>query len=283
MKLTLVILAAGKSSRYGALKQFEKIGKQNVCLLEYGIYDAIKVGFSKVVFVLGEDYKKHIFELSKKIRNKITVEYIFQSLDNTIPKNYLAPKKRRKPWGTAHAILCCQHVIKEPFAVINADDFYGYNSYKILYENLIKEKNCNFMVGFELKKTLSENGNVNRGICTLNNRNYLKTIKEEIGIKNLINHNRNTIVSMNMWGFKSNFIEYLEEEFDNFLKKNINTLDKEFLLTLVVDNLIKSGREQVKVLKTKEEWIGITFQADKEKAELKLNKKKYPRNLWKVS
>ena len=207
-------MASGNSSRYGRLKQFEKIGIQNAYLLEFGIYDAIKAGFGKVVFIIQKEYQKYLFDLTENIKDKIKIEYVFQEVSN-VPEEY-PPTERKKPWGTAHAIWCCKEKVKEPFAIINADDFYGESSYKILYKNLIKENESYYMVGYKLENTLSENGSVNRGICRLNSENYLENIKEEIGISDFNNLKKDTIVSMNMWGFQANFMNHLEKELKIF-------------------------------------------------------------------
>jgi choline kinase len=278
MTPTLIIMGAGNSSRYGRLKQFEKIGIQNSYLLEFGIYDAIKAGFGKVVFIIQKEYKKYLSELSENIKDKIKVEYVFQEV-GSLPEQY-SNVKRTKPWGTAHAIWCCKKEIEGPFTIINADDFYGETSYKTLYENLIKEEESYYMVGYTLENTLSENGGVNRGICSFNSDNYLENIKEEIGISNFSTHEKDTIVSMNMWGFQSNFISHLNEELELFLKENINNESKEFFIPMVVNKLIKGGKEKVKVLQSNEKWIGMSYKEDKLSVELALENKNYPKNLW---
>lgn len=278
MTPTLIIMGAGNSSRYGRLKQFEKIGIQNSYLLEFGIYDAIKAGFGKVVFIIQKEYKKYLSELSENIKDKIKVEYVFQEV-GSLPEQY-SNVKRTKPWGTAHAIWCCKKEIEGPFTIINADDFYGETSYKTLYENLIKEEESYYMVGYTLENTLSENGGVNRGICSFNSDNYLENIKEEIGISNFSTHEKDTIVSMNMWGFQSNFISHLNEELELFLKENINNESKEFFIPMVVNKLIKGGKEKVKVLQSNEKWIGMSYKEDKLSVELSLENKNYPKNLW---
>jgi choline kinase len=279
MTATLIIMAAGNASRYGRLKQFEKIGIQNSYLLEFGIYDAIQSGFGKVIFIIQKEHEKYLSELSKNIEDKITVKYVFQEVGR-LPEQY-SNTKRTKPWGTAHAIWCCKKEIGGPFAIINADDFYGETSYKTLYKNLMKKEDSYCMVGYKLENTLSENGSVNRGICNFNSDNYLENIKEEIGISNFNNFKKGTIVSMNMWGFQTSFMSHLDKELKMYLEENLNDESKEFFIPMVVDKLIKSGKEKVKVLQCNEKWIGMTYKEDKLSIELELENKNYPKKLWK--
>jgi len=281
MNPTLIIMAAGESSRYGKLKQFEKVGKQSAFLLEFGIYDAIKAGFNQVLFIIQKEYEKHLANLSKSIKDKIKVGYVIQEIKN-IPKEY-SILNRQKQWGTAHAIWCCRNKVTGPFAIINADDFYGYSSYKILYDNLKKEEKSYYMVGYKLENTLSENGSVNRGICIFDSENYLKDIKEEIDISNFSKYDKDTIVSMNMWGFQENFMHYLDKELKVFLNKNINKKNNEFFIPIIVDKLIKSGVEKVKVLQSNEKWVGMSYKEDKSVVEKEIEKRDYPKNLWKKS
>jgi UTP-glucose-1-phosphate uridylyltransferase len=281
MNPTLIIMAAGESSRYGKLKQFEKVGKQSAFLLEFGIYDAIKAGFNQVLFIIQKEYEKHLANLSKSIKDKIKVGYVIQEIKN-IPKEY-SILNRQKQWGTAHAIWCCRNKVTGPFAIINADDFYGYSSYKILYDNLKKGEKSYYMVGYKLENTLSENGSVNRGICIFDSENYLKDIKEEIDISNFSKYDKDTIVSMNMWGFQENFMHYLDKELKVFLNKNINKKNNEFFIPIIVDKLIKSGVEKVKVLQSNEKWVGMSYKEDKSVVEKEIEKRDYPKNLWKKS
>ena len=279
MNCTLIILAAGNSNRYGSLKQFEKFGKQNAYLLEFGIYDAIKVGFTKIVFIIKEEYKIHLEELSEKLRNKIKIEYVIQET-NILPKGTEIIYKREKPWGTAHAIWCCKNVIKESFAIINSDDFYGFSTYYKLYNQLQNSKTDYCLIGYKLKNTLSDNGSVNRGICSYNSKNYLEHIVEGLGISEYSKYPKDSIVSMNMWGFQLSFMDYLEKELKLFLEENKSSETAEFFIPLVVDKLIHQQNEKVKIIETDEQWIGITYKEDKDWAEKELNSINYPDNLW---
>ena len=189
MNTTLVIMAAGRSSRFGRLKQFEKIGIQNSYLLEFGIYDAIKAGFQKIIIIIQDNYKKYLMQIEKDLAEKIEIEIIIQKSDNLRIKHQNS--RREKPWGTAHAIWCCKDSLNGPFVMINADDFYGCTSYKIIHDHLTKERKDCFLIGYNLRNTLSKNGKVNRGICSFNSNFYLQNIHEEIGITNCDNFKKN--------------------------------------------------------------------------------------------
>ena len=297
-KITLVIMAAGMGSRYGGLKQIDKIGPNGETIIEYSIYDAIKAGVTKVVFIIKKDiFKKFRETIGFKIENIIETEYVFQEVDN-LEKEFKGKFKRVKPWGTGHAILCCKGFIEEPFIVINADDFYGRETYRILCEEIKKSK-CDseyFMVGFSVSKTLTDFGSVSRGICNLNSQEELIAIKEKTKIMKKNNricyeedgtfHNisEDTLVSMNIWGLKPSIFTELEDKFLRFLRdKNIDKFKVEFFLPTVIDELIKEDKVNVKVLKTNEQWYGVTYKEDKEKASNSLKKLSgdiYPYNLW---
>jgi len=281
MNCTLIILAAGNSSRYGNLKQFEKFGKQNAYLLEFGIYDAIKVGFTKIVLIIKEEYKIHLEELSEKLKDRVKIEYVIQETD-ILPKGTKINYKRKNPLGTAHAIWCCKNVIKEPFAIINSDDYYGFSTYYKLYNHLQNSKTDYCLIGYKLKNTLSNNGSVNRGICSYNSDYYLDHIVEGIGISDYCKYPKDSIVSMNMWGFQLSFMDYLEREFKLFLEENKSNETAEFFIPLVVDKLIQQQNEKVKIIETDEKWIGITYKEDKDLAEKELDSRNYPDNLWKT-
>lgn len=271
-------MAAGRSSRFGRLKQFEKIGIQNSYLLEFGIYDAIKAGFQKIIIIIRDNYKKYLMQLEKDLAEKIEIEIIIQKSDNLQIKNQNS--RREKPWGTAHAIWCCKDSLKDPFVIINADDFYGYKSYKIIHENLTKEKKDCFLIGYNLRNTLSKNGKVNRGICSFNSDFYLQDIHEEIGITNCDNFKKDTIVSMNMWGFQLDFLNYLDKELELFLKENEESKSEEFFIPTVVNNAIKNHHYNFKILKTNERWFGMTYEEDIKIVEKEIILKNYPEELW---
>ncbi|HHD2753497.1 TPA: NDP-sugar synthase [Clostridium perfringens] len=297
-KTTLVIMAAGMGSRYGGLKQLDKIGPNGETIIEYSIYDAIKAGVKKVVFII----KKDIFQIFKetigfKIENIVETEYVFQEVDN-INKNFIGKFERVKPWGTGHAILCCKDVIDGPFIVVNADDFYGRETYNILCEELKKSKLDfeYFMVGFSVDKTLTDFGSVSRGICEFSEDGDLLSIKERTKIikkDNKIYYEEegvfyeipnDTLVSMNIWGLKPSVFKELENKFLSFLtNKNIDKCKDEFYLPMVMDELIEEDRASIKVLKTNEQWHGVTYKEDKEKVSnslKELSKNIYPANLW---
>lgn len=286
---TLVIMAAGMGSRYGGLKQIDPVGLNGEIIMDYSIYDARLAGFGKIVFVIKKEFynifKEKIGDRISKLKD-IEVKYIFQDI-RSIPKKYDLPKDRIKPWGTGHAILSCKDIIDEPFAVINADDFYGSTTFKLIYDELTNQTNKYgySMIGFQLDKTISKNGSVARGICTLDNENYLVTVEEKIKIEEIsktiysfedrynkitktiepikIKLEDNTLVSMNIWGFMPSIFKELESGFEKFLDKNIEDLKAEFFIPSLVDDLIKSKKVSVKVIKTKEKWYGVTYQEDK--------------------
>lgn len=270
MNTTLVVMAAGMGSRFGGLKQMEPIGPNGEVLLDFSVYDAKKAGFNKIVFVIKEEIKKDFIELvGKKIEKVIDVEYVMQDTSNL-------PEGRKKPWGTTHAILCCKDVVKEPFAVINADDYYGANAFTEIHEHLEKAKGFDFcMVAYDLEKTLSENGTVARGCCELEN-GYLKNIVERTKIDSQGRYTDDgetwtqlpldQKVSMNLWGFTTDIFAELQKEYDDFMK-NANLLKDECLIPTLVDKLIKSGKATVKAYSNKDKWYGITYREDKEEVQ----------------
>lgn len=278
MKPTLVILAAGMASRYGSMKQIQSFGPSGETIMDYSIYDAIRAGFGKVVFIIREDFAedfKSIFE--PKLKGKIATDYVYQNLDAYMGK-YSVPPERKKPWGTAHAVLCAKDAVKEPFAVINADDFYGKDSFKKAYDFLTKEVNdrtyC--IIGYELKRTLSENGSVSRGVCEVDGENNLTAINERTKIYRneqgkityedenggLHEVNEDSFVSMNFWAFAPNVFELLEESFHKFLDANITNPKAEFFIPVLGDDLIKSGKGVIKVIPTNGQWFGVTYKED---------------------
>ncbi|NLL73531.1 MAG: nucleotidyltransferase [Clostridiales bacterium] len=278
---SLVIMAAGMGSRYGGIKQLEAVGPSGEIIMDYSIYDAIEAGFNKVVFIIRRDLEKDFREvIGDRIAKHVEVEYVFQEMD-LLPSGYKKQEGRTKPWGTGHAVLCCKDIVKEPFAVINADDYYGKEAFRIIYNFLnSKEESSNLycMAGFVLGNTLSDNGTVTRGICKADADGWLVDIIETSGIIQEGNQakakdedgndtwiNLDTVVSMNMWGFKPSLFGELEKGFEDFLS-NISPEDikKEYLLPEMVGNLINSDKAKVKVLKTSDKWFGVTYKEDKD-------------------
>lgn len=290
--ITLIIMAAGMGSRYGGLKQIDPVGPKGEIILDYSVYDAIKAGFNKVIFVIKheieEDFKNII---GTKYDSKIKVEYVFQDIDN-IPNGYEVPEGRKKPWGTGHAILSCKDLVDGPFAVINADDYYGRETFKKVYDELTREKAesgryqfC--MAGFRIENTLTENGHVARGVCEtkgniltgVNERT--KIIKDGEKIKFTEDDGESweeipfgTTVSMNFWGFTAEMMNELQKRFEAFFEKNKADLSKcEFYIPLAVDELIKEGKADVSIVVTDEKWYGVTYKADKPVVEEALREK----------
>ncbi len=271
--ITLVVMAAGMGSRFGGLKQIEPIGPNGEVLLDFSVYDAVKAGFTKVVFVIKHAIEKDFKEMvGKRIANRVKVEYVFQELDK-LPEGYTCPAEREKPWGTAHAILCCKDVVKEPFAVVNADDYYGPSAFKQM-ANFLTEDNSDYaMVGFRLANTLTENGHVSRGVCEIEN-GILKTIVERTKIIDCKFTEddgatwtalpEDTVVSMNLWGFRTDIFDYIETGFKAFLDEKINTPKSEYYLPLVVSERIEKGEKQIQVLVAEDKWYGVTYKEDKQ-------------------
>lgn len=303
IKPTLVIMAAGMGSRYGGLKQLDPVGPNGEVIIDYSIYDALRAGFGKVVFIIREDMKQAFHEaIGHRIERFNEVDYVFQRL-NDMPSGFIMPEGRTKPWGTAQAVLSCRDAVHTPFAVINADDFYGPSTYKIMYDYLIDARDgkdfYNYsMVGFMIENTLTDNGYVARGVCTLDDEGYLKEIHERTQIKrfkNSIKYMENdgtcleipegSTVSMNVWGFTPSIFSEIENKFPKFLERNKDGLLKaEYFLPDVVDSLIKDGKARVKVLTSKEQWYGVTYREDKPHIVNAIRKLiengVYPENLW---
>lgn len=273
--ITLIVMAAGMGSRFGGLKQIEPVGKNGEAILDFTVYDAIKAGFTKVVFVIKHaienDFKEFV---GSRIAKKIKVEYVFQEIDK-LPDGFTAPDDRQKPWGTAHAILCCKDVVNEPFAVVNADDFYGRSALQKVADFLKQEENNYCMVGFRLANTLTENGSVSRGVCEIDNQNCLTKVTERTKIidckyteddgQSWTSLSPDTVVSMNLWGFMPDIFEFIEKGFKEFLKTNINLPKSEYYLPTVVSSLIDNGQKNVEVLVAEDKWYGITYKEDKQK------------------
>lgn len=292
--LTLLILAAGMGSRFGGLKQIEPVGPNNEFIIDYSIYDAIKAGFTKVVFIIKEEnYDIFRETIGKRIEEKIKVEYVFQK--NELPEPFKFPKTRTKPFGTAHAILSAKSKINEPFVVINSDDFYGREAYYTISDYLKKNEDTYALVGYKVKNTLTENGSVKRGICKLNDE-YLDDLIESSVIKenDVITAtplngtkpfiiNEDTLVSMNMIGFLPNIFNYLEKNLLEFLETSKNLENCEYLIPDVLNKI----NIKTKVLTTNAKWEGVTYKEDKEQVINAINEliknNEYPSNLWKTN
>jgi len=279
--VTLLVLAAGMGSRYGGLKQLDAVGPNGETVIDYSVFDAIRAGFKKVVFIIREDFKKEFqSSIGNKFQSQIEVEYAYQKLE-VLPPGYSLPQDREKPWGTGHAILSAKQVVNEPFAVINADDFYGKLAYQKIFQYLstvsIDSSPSRFcMVGYPLINTLSEFGSVSRGICIVSDQNKLESVNELTCIQKIENEIVNEaevqkrqvlsgdeVVSMNMWGFTPQLFSQLEKLFSEFLSENIDNLSSEFYIPFAVDNLIQSNIATVEVLETTEQWFGVTYKEDK--------------------
>ena len=283
-KPVLVIMAAGMGSRYGGLKQIDPVDTQGHIIIDFSIYDAIEAGFEKVVFIIKKANEEAFKEvIGKRMEKKVQVEYVYQELDK-VPEGFQVPEGRVKPFGTGHAVLCCKDVIDGPFAVINADDYYGKHAYKVIYDYLVShqddEKYRYTMVGYALKNTLTDNGHVARGVCETDKEGFLTDIQERTHIEKRNGGAAYTedegaswhelamdsTVSMNMWGFSRSIIEELEMGFQKFLKEKLpqNPLKGEYFLPFAVDELLQQGKASVQVLTSMDKWYGVTYKEDKE-------------------
>ncbi|MBR3826414.1 MAG: nucleotidyltransferase [Alistipes sp.] len=300
VKPTLLVLAAGMGSRYGSLKQMDGVGPNGEAIIDYSVYDAIRAGFGKVVFVIRHSFEadfKEVFN-AERFGGKIAVEYVFQELDY-LPEGFTLPDGRQKPWGTNHAVMMAANVINEPFAVINADDFYGREAYATISEYLqtlegTEGRYC--MVGYQVNKTLSENGTVSRGVCTVDDEGNLRGMVERTQIERvngtILFHDggadeplaEDTPVSMNLFGFTPDYFRHSEAYFKEFLAENIDNLKSEFYIPRMVNKLISEGTATMRVLKTTSDWFGVTYKEDKPllmaKLEELIERGLYPRNLW---
>ncbi len=298
MKPTLLILAAGLGSRYGGVKQMDKIGPGGESIIDYSVFDAIRAGFGKVVFVLNPKIEKDFKEIYEpRLKGKIDTDYVLQEI-TAIPDAVDYNPERIKPWGTGHAVLVAKDAIKEPFAVINADDFYGRHAFTLISKFLVSvsDKNDEYaMVGYKLANTLSENGSVSRGICqstdglltdvverTSIQKFNGKIIFEEDGTQHELSPD--SVVSMNFWGFSPDYFHKLERDFITFIKKHADQLKSEFFIPSVVNDLIKNGESTVKMLTSSDQWFGVTYQEDKDTTRRNIhelvNAGVYPANLW---
>jgi UTP-glucose-1-phosphate uridylyltransferase len=300
MQPTLIILAAGMGSRYGSLKQIDRFGPSGETIVEYSIYDALRAGFEKIVLVIRQNFADDFREIVlNKAMKKADINFVFQELDN-LPKGFSLPADRVKPWGTGHAVLMAANKVDTPFAVVNADDFYGAQSYRIMADFLSRpqygspEEYC--LVDYRLDNTLSESGCVSRGICNINEDNYLTDITEH----KKISRNGNEInsltesgeiiltgkerVSMNLMGFLPTMFDHLQQQFTAFLDVNSGKKDAEFFLPSAINEVIKSGKARVKVLPTMEKWFGVTYREDRDMVMNSLIKLVeqgvYPSSLW---
>ena len=278
---TLVVMAAGMGSRFGGLKQIEPIGPHGQAIVDFSVYDAKQAGFNKVVFIIKHEIEDEFKKIvGSRIEKMIDVDYAFQEID-MLPEGFTAPADRTKPWGTAHAIYCCRDVVKTPFAVINADDYYGKSAYKKMYNHLKEQKGDFCMVGFRLENTLTENGTVSRGICEVENV-VLKSVTERTKIidckyteddLNWTELPKDSIVSMNMWGFTPDVFGYIEKDLNKFFAEKINEPKVEYYLPTVVSNVIANGQKDVSVLVAEDKWYGVTYKEDKAGVVTALNEK----------
>lgn len=304
MKPTLILLAAGMGSRYGGLKQLDGLGPNGETIMDYSIYDAIQAGFGKIVFIIRKDFEEDFREkIVKKYEGHIPLELCFQSLD-ALPKGYVCPDGRVKPWGTNHAVMMAKNVVHEPFCVINCDDFYNRDCFMVIgkfLSNLPAEsRNTYAMVGFRVGNTLSENGTVARGICSKDENGNLTTVVERTEIMRIdgkvsykdenggwVSVDDNTPVSMNVWGFTPDYFDYSTEYFKEFLSnpENMKNLKSEFFIPLMVNKLINDGTASVKVLDTTSKWFGVTYAADRqgtvERIQKLVDEGVYPEKLFK--
>jgi NDP-sugar pyrophosphorylase family protein len=278
MKPTLLVLAAGMGTRYGGNKQLDEVGPSGETIIDYSIYDAIRAGFGKIVFVIRRDIEEQVRErFVDKLQGKIEVDYVFQEITD-LPEGVRVAPDRSKPWGTSHAILVTKDKIKEPFGVINADDYYGVESFTLLRDFLVNDKDPNnyCIVGYKLGNTLSEHGHVNRGVCKADENGFLRNIVETRQIEktregatapgpdgNPINFTGNEIVSMNLWGFKPSCYDFLGKEFRNFINASGMDLKSELDIPTSVDKFVKNGEITIKILMSNERWFGVTYREDK--------------------
>ncbi len=297
-------MAAGMGSRYGGLKQIDPVDAQGHIIMDFSIYDAVKAGFEKVVFIIKKENEADFRScIGDRMEKQIQVEYVFQDINN-LPEGFKVPEGRTKPWGTAHAVLSCLPVIDGPFAVINADDYYGQQAFRMIYDFLAshedKEKYQYTMVGYLLENTLTENGHVARGVCETNEAGKLTEITERVRIEKREDGPaytedegntwtglaKDTVVSMNMWGFTKSVLEEIHDRFASFLKASLpeNPLKCEYFLPFVVDELIREDKAEVTVLKSRDRWYGVTYKEDKPAVMKAIQALKdegcYPQNLW---
>jgi NDP-sugar pyrophosphorylase family protein len=296
-KPTLLVLAAGMGSRYGGLKQIDPVGPAGETIIDYSIYDALRAGFGKLVFVIRKDIEQQFREIvGARFEKHAPVEYVFQELDK-LPPGFSLPAGRTKPWGTTHAILMAENAVKENFAAINADDFYGQQAYKLLAEYLQSGSPDYAMVGFILRNTLSKFGTVTRGVCRVDENNYLKSVAELTKIEadghaakntdvngNVTQLSGDEAVSMNFWGFTPALFPQLKTKFDEFLSKSGGEQKSECYIPTTVNDLVVAGQAKVKVLRTNDSWFGVTYREDRpqvvESIRQLIARGDYPEKLW---
>lgn len=301
-KPILVVMAAGIGSRYGGMKQIDPVGPSGEIVLDYAVYDAVRAGFGRVVFVIREEIEEAFRErFGSTIERHVDTRYVYQSLD-ALPEGYAVPEGRAKPWGTAHAVLCAAEAVDAPFAVINADDFYGRDSFRVLHDYLVSVRDdqgifdyC--MVGFRLWNTLTEHGHVSRGVCTIGEDGFLRSIVERTKIQRFggaaqyavsddewVDIPGDSVVSMNMWGFTPSYLEELQRRFPRFLDRNAENPKAEFFVPTVVNELVEEGRARVKVLPTADRWFGVTYREDRRMVVDAIaglvDEEVYPSKLW---
>ena len=290
--ITLLVMAAGMGSRYGGLKQLDAVGPNGETIIDYSVFDAIRAGYSKVVFIIRKDFENEFkTKIGDKYKNKIKVEYAFQALDD-LPADFTPPEGREKPWGTGQAILTAEKLISEPFTVINGDDFYGAESFKVAASYYNSEVNDFSMVAFRMDRTLSKFGGVTRGVCTVTD-NKMTDITETEGLQKVdgkvisesnTNFDGSEPVSMNMWGFTPKLFTYLNETFVEFLAENGKEMKSEFLIPTVVNDLVQSNQEHISVVESPAVWFGVTYKDDKpyvvEQIQRLIDSGEYPENLF---
>ena len=258
---TLVIMAAGMGSRFGGLKQVEPLGPDGQAIIDYSVYDAVEAGFKSVVVIIKKAIEQDFRSIvGKRIEKQCDVHYVFQETDSCMPAGFTLPAERKKPWGTGHAVLCARDAVKTPFAVINADDFYGKASFAALYDHLSSGKEM-CMVGFDLGNTLTENGTVSRGVCETED-GYLRSVTEHTALDRSCGLPMSTTVSMNMWGLHPDFFDVLERDFSEFLQNLRNAEKDEFYLPFAIDRLIREEGVRCRVLHSPDRWYGVTYQND---------------------
>jgi NDP-sugar pyrophosphorylase family protein len=304
-KPVLVVMAAGMGSRYGGLKQIDPIDQEGHIIMDFSIFDAVRAGFQKVVFIIKRENEADFREaIGDRLSQYVEVSYVFQELTN-LPEGYAVPEGRVKPWGTGHAVLSCLEEIHGPLVVINADDYYGSNAFKMAYDFLTEyqdetDKYHYVMVGYQLENTLTENGHVARGVCVTDKEDHLVTIHERTHIarrgeeicyteddgESWVSIPKDSIVSLNMWGFSASILKELKDRFAKFLDENLekNPLKCEYFLPFVVDELLGEGKADVRVLKTMDKWYGVTYKEDKPMVMAAIQRLKeeglYPEKLW---
>ncbi len=298
----LVVMAAGMGSRYGGLKQMDPLGPDGEIIIDFSLFDAKRAGFQKVVFIIKKAISEDFIKVMDGRGEGMDIQYVYQEVDD-LPAGFSVPEERVKPWGTGHAILACRHVVDAPFAVINADDYYGPEAFRLLYDQLKTacDNDCYqyAMVGYELENTVTEHGHVARGVCTVNNVDQLENVVERTRIEKRddgiaftedgetwTNLPGKTLVSMNFWGFTPSILKELKSGFVTFLETMTAPEKAEYFLPSVVDSLIKAGKAQAKVLSTGDKWYGVTYQADRDSVKEALAQCKrdglYPKHLWKA-